>query len=85
MCQAQPRSAAAPNALLKFEACGTPPPGLHGMLLARINSRNHCGGEIRLALFASHKGTPPHKGTLEALTFVCSQCEREETFLTAPK
>ena len=54
MRQAQPRSAAAPNALLKFEACGTPPPGPHGMLLARINSRNHYGGEIRLALFASH-------------------------------
>jgi hypothetical protein len=49
------------------------------MLLARINSRNHCGGEMRLALFA------PHKRRLEALTYVCSQCEREETFLTPPK
>jgi hypothetical protein len=49
------------------------------MLLARIDSRNHCGGEMWLALFA------PYKRRLEALTYGCSQCEREETFLTAPK
>jgi hypothetical protein len=40
---------------------------------------SHCGGEMRLALLA------PHKRRLEALTFVCSQCERDETFLTASK
>jgi hypothetical protein len=40
---------------------------------------NHCSGEMRLALLA------PYKQRLEALTYVCSQCQRDETFLTAPK
>ncbi|HLG84315.1 MAG TPA: hypothetical protein VKY22_25180 [Bradyrhizobium sp.] len=42
-------------------------------------SCNHCGGEMRLALLA------PHKRRLEALTYVCGQCEREETFLALKK
>jgi hypothetical protein len=39
----------------------------------------HCDGEMRLALVA------PHKQRLEALTYVCSQCECHETFLAAAK
>ena len=39
----------------------------------------HCGGEMRLALLA------PHKRRLEALTYICGQCERDETFLISSK
>ena len=39
----------------------------------------HCGGEMRLTLLA------PHKRTLEALTYVCSQCDQDETFLISHK
>ena len=39
----------------------------------------HCGGEMRLALLA------PHKRRLEALTYICSDCDRDETFLISSK
>lgn len=39
----------------------------------------HCGGDMRLCLLE------PHNGRLEALTYKCSQCDRDEIFLIASK
>jgi hypothetical protein len=40
---------------------------------------SHCDGEVRLSL------VEPHRSNLEALTYTCSRCDRDEMFLISSK